>query len=162
MRIPKNIIQTSKYTSGKEFAYKITQVSYQGYYYILNNLFYVGKEYNQDAPELIRIAESNTLLYNKKTSIFSTISGISSQFLKIPKIKSIQNTTRDNSIKTRYFSQQINIQPIIIKEISKETYESIQEVSLYKTTFVGNYNGNIQNLDQADKQMPGLKSFLLG
>ena len=162
MRIPKNIIETSKYTSGKEFVYKLTQTPYQGYYYVLNNLFYVGKEYNQDAPELIKITQSNPLLYNSKTAIFSIISGISSQFLKIPKIKSIQTSVRDNSVETRYFSQQINIQPIIIKEISKETYESIQEVSLYKTTFVGNYNGNIQTLDQADKQMPGLKSFLLG
>jgi hypothetical protein len=162
MRIPKNIIQTNKYTSGKEFVYKLTQTPYQGYYYILNNLFYIGKEYNQDAPELIKITQSNTLLYNSKTAIFSVISGISSQFLKIPKIKSIQSNIESNSIPVRYFSQQINIQPILIKEISKETYESIQEVSLYKTTFIGNYNGNIQTLDQADKQMPGLKSFLLG
>lgn len=162
MRIPKNIIQTSKYTSGKEFVYKLTQTPYQGYYYVLNNLFYVGKEYSQDAPELIKITQSNSLLYNSKTAIFSAISGISSQFLKIPKVKSIQTSARDNSVETRYFNQQINIQPILIKEISKETYESIQEVSLYKTTFVGNYNGTIQTLDQADKQMPGLKAFLLG
>ncbi len=41
----------------------------------------------KDAPELIKITQSNTLLYNSKTAIFSVISGISSQFLKIPRFK---------------------------------------------------------------------------
>jgi hypothetical protein len=52
MRIPKNLIETGKYTSGKEFVYKITQTPFQGYYYILDNLYYVGKEYNKDAANI--------------------------------------------------------------------------------------------------------------
>ena len=158
MRIPKNLIETGKYTSGKEFVYKITQTPFQGYYYILDNLYYVGKEYNKDAPELIKITSSNTLLNRKSTSIFSLVSGITSQALKTPKITSVQPNIENNKVDTRYFSRQVNIQPIIIKEIDKESYDSLQNNPLYQTTFIGNG----QTIDQANTQMPGLKAFLIG
>lgn len=158
MRIPKNIIETGKYTTGGEFVYKQTQASYKGYYYVLNNMYFAGKEYIVDAPELIKIEQSNTLLYRPSTSIFSAISGITSQVLKSPKVPSVQPNIESNFTPTRYFSQQVNIKPTIIKEISKETYDSLQGNSLFIITFVG----PTQNIDQAEKQMPGLKAFLIG
>ena len=158
MRIPKNIIETDKYTTGGELVYKETQTSYKGYYYILNNRYFVGKEYIVNAPELIKIQQSNTLLYRPSTAIFSAVSGITSKSLRSPKVSSIQPNIGNNPTSTRYFSQQINVKPITIKEISKETYDSLQGNSLYNTTFVG----PTQNIDQANQQMPGLKSFLIG
>jgi hypothetical protein len=158
MRIPKNIIKTGKYTSGGELVYKETQTSYKGYYYILSNRYFVGKEYVADAPELIKIQQSNTLLFRPSTAIFSAVSGITSKSLRSPKVSSIQPNIESNPTPVRYFSQQINVKPITIKEISKETYDSLQGNSLYNTTFVG----PTQNIDQANQQMPGLKSFLIG
>ena len=123
MRIPKNIIETDKYTTGGELVYKETQTSYKGYYYILNNRYFVGKEYIVNAPELIKIQQSNTLLYRPSTAIFSAVSGITSKSLRSPKVSSIQPNIGNNPTSTRYFSQQINVKPITIKEISKETYD---------------------------------------
>lgn len=156
MRIPANIIETGKYTSGGEFVYKTTQSPYQGYYYIINDRYFVGKEYKADAEEIIQIKESNTLLYRLSTAAFSLASGITSQSLKVPRISSIQSNIEGSSVTIRYFSRQVNVKPTIIKEISKETYDSLQQNPLYITTFVG----PTQNIDKANQQMPGLKAFL--
>jgi hypothetical protein len=156
MRVPKNVIQTGLYTSGKEFVYKNTQSPYKGYYYSLNDSYYVGKEYKQNADELIKIAQSNTLLSNSSTALFSAISGITSQMLRAAKVPAIQSNIESNSVPIRYFMRQVNVQPVTIKEISKEIYESLQGNPLYQTTFVS----KDQNIDQADRQLPGLKTFL--
>ena len=158
MKIPKNIIKTGKYTSGGEFYFKITQAPYKGYYYILNNSYYAGKEYSENASEIIKIQQTNNMLFRGSTAIFSAISGITSQMLKLPKITSIQPNTESNSVPERYFSSQINVKPTTIKEISKDTYDSLQGNSFYKTTFIG----STQSIDQAEKQLPGLKAFLEG
>ena len=106
MKIPKNRIKF-KYSSGKEFVYKITQTPFQGDYYVINNSYYVGKEYNSQAPELIKLEQSNTLLFNKATAIFSLISGITSQVLKKPEINSIQPDIENKEIPVRYFSRSL-------------------------------------------------------
>jgi hypothetical protein len=157
MKIPANIIETGKYTVGGELVYKETQASYKGYYYILNKRYFTGKEYTSDAPELVKIEQSNTLLYRPTTAIFSAISGITAKSLRSPKIPSLQSDAR-SAPSIRYFSQQVNVKPTIIKEISKETYDSLQGNSLFITTFIGPN----QTIDQAEKQMPGLKAFLIG
>ena len=154
MRVPKNKIKTGKYTSGGEFVELLTNQSYQGYYYEINNKFYIGKEFSTNAAELIRVQQQNQL-YNQSTNIalFSFISGITSQALSSPRVASIPTQTEAT---TRYFSQQTNVNPITIKEISKETYDSLQGNSLYRITFIGPN----QTEDQAETQMPGLKAFL--
>lgn len=156
MRVPANIIETGKYTSGGEFVTQKTQKPYQGYYYIINDRYFAGKEYKSDAEEIIQVKESNTLLYRLATAAFSLASGITSQSLRTPKISSIQPNIEGSSVSVRYFSQQTNVKPILIKEISKETYDSLQGNALYRTTFIGPE----QSIDQAEKQMPGLKTFL--
>ena len=98
------------------------------------------------------------MLFRGSTATFSLLSGITSQMLTSPKVTSVQPNTESNSVPERYFSSQINIQPTIIKEISKDTYDSLQGNSLYQTTFIG----PTQSIDQADKQLPGLKAFLIG
>lgn len=156
MRVPKNIIQTGQYTSGKEFVYKKTQAPYKGYYYSLNDSYYVGKEYKEKADELIKIAQSNALLNNSSTALFSAISGITSQMLRPANTPAIQSNIESNNVPVRYFMRQVNIQPVTIKEISKPVYDSLQGNPLYQTTFVS----KDQNIDQADRQLPGLKAFL--
>jgi hypothetical protein len=156
MKVPKNIIQTGKYTSGKEFVEEKTNKPYQGYYYELNGSLYTGKEYSIDAIKIIKKQDQNQLYNSSNTALFSLVSGITSQQLSVPPINSISiNTTS-----TRFFTQKINVNPIIIKEVDEKSYVSLQGIPLYKTTFIGSYNSVNQTIDQAEKQMPGLKTFL--
>lgn len=164
MRVPKNKIKTGKYTQGNEFVELLTNKPYQGHYYELSNKFYIGKEYNSDAIEIIKIQQQNQL-YNlsQDAALFSFISGTTSQALTQPRVSSIPVQTED-LLKaglidsTRYFSQKVNVNPILIKEISKETYDSLQGSPLYITTFIGPN----QDINKADQQMPGLKTWLSG
>ena len=158
MKIPANVIETGKYTSGGEFVYKSNQSPYKGYYYILNDRFFEGKEYKADAQEIIQIKESNTLLYRLATAAFSLASGITSQSLRQRPVPSVQSNIEGVFTPIRYFSRKVNIKPTVIKEISKETYDSLQGDPLYQTTFVG----PDQSIDQAEKQMPCLKAFVEG
>lgn len=156
MRVPKNIIQTGKYTSGGEFVEELSNKPYQGYYYELNGSLYTGKEYSVNAVKIIKKQAQNQLYNNSNTAMFSFMSGITSQQLSVPPINSVSiNTTS-----TRFFAQKINVNPIIIKEVDEKSYISLQGTLLYKTTFIGNYNGVNQTIDQANAQMPGLKTFL--
>lgn len=158
MIIPNNIIQTSKYTQGNEYRIASTNVPYQGYYYELNGSFYAGKEYKSNSPELIPESKTNKLLNFPPTALYSAISGVSSQDLQLPVIKSVQNNFSSVNIKERYFCRQITIQPILIKEIDEETYDNVKANPLYQTTFIGKN----QDIDQANAQLPGLKDWLFG
>jgi hypothetical protein len=165
MRVPKNIIQTGKYTSGGEFVEELSNKPYQGHYYELNGSLYTGKEYSVNAVKIIKKQNQNQLYNSTSTAMFSFMSGITSQQLSVPPINSINvNNLSDEGIplgySTRFFAQKININPIIIKEIDEKSYTSLQGTPLYKTTFIGNYNGVNQNVDQAEAQVPGLKTFL--
>jgi hypothetical protein len=155
MVIPNNIIQTGKYTQGGEYRVASTNTPYQGYYYELNGSFYAGKKYNKNAPELIPENKTNKLLNVSSTATYSAISGISSQNLQLPLIRSKQFIA-DSAI--RYFCRQITVQPILIKEIDKETYDNVKTNPLYQTTYIG----NDQTIDQANTQLPGLKAWLFG
>jgi hypothetical protein len=164
MRIPANIITENKYTQGNEYFEEKTNKNYQGYYYELNGLIYAGKTYKSDAIKLLPITDRNKMM-NKGLSVatFSVLSGVTSQQLTPPAITSIAGPSgaeinTHNNLPERYFSSQVNIQPKIIKEINKETYDSIKNNPLFQTTFIN----STQDIDQANKQMPGLKSFLLG
>jgi len=53
MKVPANIIET-KYTSGNEFVFSFNYKYYQGYYYELNDKIFAGKEFNINAPELVK------------------------------------------------------------------------------------------------------------
>lgn len=159
MIVPSNVINSGLYTSGNEYRYKSDNTFYVGYYYGYNGSFFVGKEFSSKAPELIHDSKSNTLL-NSGNFVYSIISGTTSQDLEQPYIPTIQFTNSNDPgfLGVRYFYRKVLIQPIIIKEISKESYNSIKNNSLYQTTFVGNG----QTLDQADMQLPGLKIYLGG
>ena len=164
MKVPKNIIQTGKYTSGGEFVEELSNKPYQGHYYELNGSLYTGKEYSVDAVKIIKKQNQNQLYNSTSTAMFSFMSGITSQQLSVPPINSINNNVLNGygiqPPSTQFFAQKININPIIIKEVDEKSYTSLQGTPLYKTTFIGSYNGVNQNIDQAEAQMPGLKTFL--
>jgi hypothetical protein len=164
MRVPSNKIVTGKYTSGGELADAKTNAPYQGYYYELNKSLYAGKEFKNNAPKLVKIEDANKLYNRYSTALYSAISGVTSQQLQQPKLVGINTSSNpvNNKNTTRFFTKKINVQPIIIKEVDEETYKSLQNNPIYQTTYVGVYNGKNQTLDQAEKQMPGIETFLLG
>ena len=160
MKVPLNIIQTDKYTSGDEFVEEVTNKPYQGYYYELNGSLYTGKEYSIDAIKIIKKQDQNQLYNSSNTALFSLVSGITSQQLAPTLVKGNPFSEFSHGDDLTFYSRQLNVNPIIIKSIDEKTYISLQGNPLYKTTFIGNYNGFIQNADQAYSQMPGLETFL--
>lgn len=163
MRVPKNIISESLYTQGNEFVDVKTNVPYQGYYYEYNTKFYAGREFDIKSPEIIKIKESNSLLNNISTVVFSAISGISSQAIASSVVKGNPiNGGLSHGSNLTFYSKQLNVNPILIKSIDENTYLSLQKDSIYQTTYIGDYKGYIITADQAYAQMSGLKEFLEG
>ena len=170
MRVPKNIIVTSKYTQGNEYMYANTQESYQGYYYELNGKTFVGKTFDVYSLELLRITPSNinTFLTKASTYVYGAISGIKLKDTK-PKSYIFQPTEEEvlNSSSTRYFSKQLNETPTIIKEINKSNYDELSQNPLYKTISIKYINTNKNTgdfdpveLSKAVTQIPELNTFL--
>lgn len=156
MRIPNNIIKV-KYTSGNEYVLKLTNNTYYtGYYYEMNAKFFIGKKFDINAKELIKINKSNKRP-DQNSIIFDAISGIKSQQIQKPVLS---NNNSQNYI--TFYCKKINEQNILIKKIDEDTYLSLQNNPLYQTTYIGIYNKKEQNIEEANKHIPGLKIFLLG
>ncbi len=162
MRVPANLIKTN-YTAGKEYMYLTSYKEYQGYYYEMNNKFWVGKTYNSNSKELVKIElkNINTLLAQASTYVYGLVSGIKSSQLSSPKFISIPKTDLDTDTEgdETYYAKKLNNNPILIKQISKKTFDELKQDPFHQ---VISLKPDRSNLDQADKQMPGLKSFLFG
>ena len=158
MKVPKNKIKEGKYTSGGEFMDVSTNTPYKGYYYEMNGAQYAGKTFDPKATKLSPIKDQNKLFNSASTAIFSLISGITSQAISSASVSGKPVNTSDKPSVVRYYAKKMNVQPIAIREVDENTFKSLQTDPLYQTTFVGNN----QNVDQAEKQMPGIKSFLQG
>jgi hypothetical protein len=164
LRIPKNLIVTSKYTSGKEYMFKSTQKEYKGYYYELNGNFFAGKEFKSNANELLKIDINNInpFLSRASTSTYGFLSNIN---INSGTVNSLFIINSDESFYEPevplFFCKKINETPIKINRISEETYISLQKNPIYQTTFIGNYAGITKTSDQAYQQMPGLEAFFI-
>jgi hypothetical protein len=158
MRVPKNRIKEGKYTSGGELMDVSTNTPYKGYYYEMNGMQYAGKTFDPKAIKLSPIKDRNKLFNNASTAIFSLISGITSQAISSTSVSGKPINISDSPYIVKYYAKKLNVQPIVIREIDENTYKSLQTDPLYQTTFVGDK----QNVDQAEKQMPGIKAFLQG
>jgi hypothetical protein len=164
MRIPSNIIKENQYTIGKEYMYLSSYKEYQGYYYEINNKFYVGKTFNENAPELIKTSSSdkiNILLTQPSTYVFGKLSNI--KIINTP-FSSIVNKV-DLNARTRYFAKKLNNNPILIREVNKNNFYALLNDPIYQTISLdfpeGGYFGTSSDLDEAEKQMPGIKTFIL-
>ena len=136
--IPADKIFENQYTRGSEFN-DSTGKDYQGYYCVVTgNKYYTGKTYDSKSkplsPVLIVTPQSNPV--------------------SLPP----QNTS------TRYFLKKTNEFPISIKEIDEPTYNIYKDNFFYQSVAVvvpGNdFDASDKALDEADKKMPGLKTFL--
>jgi len=162
MRVPSNIIEI-KYTPGNDFVFSLNYKYYQGYYYELNGKIFAGKEFNANSPELIKPNNNNinTLLTDAKTYTYGFLSKIKLNNVSPSSIISKGNINGG----MRYFSKKVNTNPILIKEITKETFKQYQNDPFYQVINIefpeGGYFGNQKSLDDAEKIMPGIKTFLL-
>ena len=110
MKIPSNIIIVESYTIGKEFIYETTYKEYQGYYYELNNKFFAGKEFDPNAPRLLKLGspEVNPLKLNPATSTYANLTE-TKIYNKIPSIPFSSNISG-----IKYLAKQVNSNPVRI------------------------------------------------
>lgn len=159
IRVPKNKIKTGLYTSGGEFLLAKTQERYQGHYYEVNGKFYVGEEYKEDSPELIKSTSDrvNKLLSNPFTNLYGVVSGI---IINNAKPKSIQHTSDSPKEVFRYFTKKTNEN--IIKEVNEDNFNQVKENPIYISVslYFKNTGFNPNELDEAEKKMPGIKEFI--
>jgi hypothetical protein len=167
MKIPSNIIETGKYTIGKQFINIANNKEYQGYYYILNNKFFAGKTFNSKAPELKKVDNDYFVFYYIDKE-YSKITKLDPQSIQAP--KSIHNPDMSNKDYKgedflTYYAKKINSSPILIREINKETYFNLQNNSIWQVislvTTQGDGGISIEEINKADKEMPGIKTWLL-
>ena len=166
MIIPSNIIENNLYTIGGEFINKDTYKDYQGYYYELNNRFYIGKEFNPNSIELIKkdSSEVNPLLANPKTATYGKLTGIKIQQNK-PKPVPFSPTVDDfqQGYQIRYFAKKLNITPILIREINQTDFYKLSNDPLYQTLEVKYYfDISDQQIADLNKKMPGLGAYIRG
>ena len=165
IRIPQNQIVKSKYTAGKEYMFKLTHKEYIGYYYELNDKTFAGKEFNSNAPLLVKIIPENinNLLTKAATYVYGRVSGTTLPQSKVnstifsPTEKDYQNISTN-----RYFTQKVNSNPILIKEINEDSYKQIQRDPLYISIIIKwNVTGDNTNVvNEAEKKIPGISIFL--
>jgi hypothetical protein len=160
MRIPANIIET-KYTSGNEFVFSFNYKYYQGYYYELNGKIFVGKEFNINASELIKAdsKEINPLLTNSKTLIYGSLSKVNLNNTEAKGI--IPPDTHDiDPNRIDFYYKKVNTNPILIRQISEQTYSNLKNDPLYIVTYIGNYKGINQTIYDASKEISELENWI--
>jgi hypothetical protein len=158
--VPSNVIVKNKYTSGNEYMFESTYNKYQGYYYELNGKLYAGKTFDPFAPILVKITSKdvNKALMNPLTYVYTKISG--ANINQNEPSSYYFNPAAQNNDTFRYFIQKNNAYPLIIKEISKETFEQFQNNSFYisvKLSYQNRFDDN--EVAKAELTMPGIKAF---
>jgi len=161
VKVPANIIET-KYTSGNEFVFSFNYKYYQGYYYELNGKTFSGKEFNINAPELVKAdsKEINPLLTSAKTLIYGSLSKIKLNNINVKGVVPADAHNVNIDLVT-FYCKKINTNPILIKQISEQTYYILKNDPLYIVTYIGNYKGIDQSIYDASKQIPELRDWLL-
>ena len=162
LRIPKNQIVESKYTSGKEYMFVSTYREYIGYYYELRGKLYAGKEFSANAPEIINMYSDqvNKSLTNPATYIYGKVSGTQVIQTKIESAVFVP-TEEDyqRGFKTRYFIKKLNAN--LIKEVNQATYETSKPDPLYQSLMANiKLYPTEDELNELNKQMVGLKDYL--
>jgi hypothetical protein len=150
MRAPKNIAKVN-YTIGEKYL-DSNYNPYVGYYCEVKGKAYPGKVYTGLAKPLI-LASSLVKDNNIKGYVFT----------------STKDDYQKDSI-LRYFIKYIHTVPIYLKEIDVTTYNKVKNNPLYQTTALtftiysqGHVAGgyfDIDEVEQADKKMSGIKLYL--
>jgi len=118
MKVPSNIISENLYTIGKEFVFANSYKDYQGYYYEISDKFFAGREFNPNAPRLLKLnsSEVDPLRLKPQTSTYANLKRTRISTNKIPSIP-LELTTG-----IKYLAKQINLVPIRIIFTTEKTY----------------------------------------
>ena len=166
MRIPSNIIIAESYTIGKEFVFESTYKEYQGYYYELNNKFFVGREFNPNAPLLLKLGspEINPLKLNPATSTYANLTKVKISNNTINSFPQINSNSYDKGgeVFLKFYCKKNDVNPILIKQIDEKTYFNLENDPMYQTIYIGTFKDNIITPDEAYSKMIGLKEFIEG
>lgn len=161
MRVPKNVAKIN-YTTGEKYLDSNFN-PYVGYYCEVKGKAYPGKIYTGRSKQLI--LTSNLVKDNKINGIF---------FNPENTWHSHSEMENDSSLEEkyvfRYFVKYLNTIPVYIKEINVDVYNSIKTNPLYQTVVLkftisdkgSPTNGffNIDEINQAEKKMTGIKLYL--
>lgn len=151
IQIPKSRILENQYTNGtgigKNLALRFvrSKIPYIGFYVVINgNKYFTGRAYDDKSRPLEK--------YNILSAAFSLVAAAGSI------------VTKANSLSSkdviRYFYKDLTVKDISIKEIDKDAYNKLAG-TLSPNYQVISYNSATQSLDEVDKQMPGLRTFLV-
>ena len=153
IQIPKNRIVEDQYTNGTGIGKNITlrfvksKIPYVGFYNIVSGTkYFTGKEYNKESKPL------------EKYNLIQTASKLIAAAGSVPVLANSLTGQKANNI--RYFYKDLTKKDISIKEIDKETYNKLSTGGTM-TYQVIPFNSNNQSLDDVNKQMPGLREFLV-
>jgi len=159
MRAPKNIAKVN-YTSGEKYL-DSNYNPYTGYYCEVKGKAYPGKVYTGRSKQLI--LASSLVKNNKVNGYYFNINDV------IPEEDEEGNISTDEKFVLRYFIKYIHTIPVYIKEINIDTYNSVKNNPLYQTVVLNcDVTGafrkggtfNIDEVEQADKKMSGIKLYL--
>jgi len=160
----------NKYTIGDEFVLASSKADYQGYYYEFQGKFFIGKTFDAFSPEIVKKEPTFEMSFeegeddnSRSISFMSTSSKFPSLPLNNPNNPVVLAIDiQDNTDSFRYFAKQVNTSPILIKEISKETFDSLRLNPLYQTLAIPvEVIEDPISLERANKIMFGIKDFLM-
>jgi len=159
MKVPSNIISENLYTIGKEFVYASSYKEYQGYYYIINDNFFAGTEFDPNAPRLLKLNSNdiNPLKLNPFTSTYANLKNLNLSDNKIP---SVPLEFGEGGI--RYLAKQLNFTPVRIIFTTKEAFENSNKYSRYIFTSISYSPEFGFKITEENRQaIPEIDAFLL-
>jgi hypothetical protein len=168
--VPSNQI-VFNYTIGNEYIDTSIYKDYQGHYYEFNGKIFAGKEFNINAPVLIKKDSSafNPLLSNPLLSTYGKINVSSPNFQPEPpyinNTLEISNFNEDDLSYSAYFCSKIVDKQVLIKQISQETYNQYKNNPSYIVIEIKLSEGDVPitstEMEIAEQQMPGFTDWFI-
>ena len=151
-QIPKSRILENQYTNGTGLGNNLalrfvsSKIPYIGFYSVISGTkYFSGAKYTETSSPL----EKYDIL-----AAAASLAGVTSIATKTNSLISANNPG------VRYFYKDLTADDILIKEISKDSYNKYNGMSpmAYQTI---SYNPETQTLEEVNKEMPGLTAFLV-
>ena len=151
-QIPKSRILENQYTNGTGLGNNLalrfasSKIPYIGFYNIISGTkYFSGAKYTETSSSL----EKYDIL-----AAAASLVGVTSIATKTNSLIGVNNPG------VRYFYKDLTAFDILIKEISKDSYNKFNGMSSMSYQVIS-YNPETQDLEDVNKEMPGLIAFLV-